>query len=174
MSIRYRRVIRFMSAQEALILAQHRTVFNTTDHHAKGNKSESIGSCFMLVDGRKQGMVYHTARYLANIVSFDVCLVATVNMANPKFVMSSGRYTDYDCLDATDDYRGVTRKELGATEYTLDDFEHWAFYSPDNSLFEGDHPFTPLLLGRYAGVWENPIYQGCKCGWRGCKLKRAI
>lgn len=154
------KIIRFMSYAEAEQLAKGKRIRNTTDHGGKGAYSGSVGFCFIVVDGRKRGRIYHTARYMSGVVDMSACLVAEVPRG--KFTESWGIYADYDADPSMFSDVTITRVELCTTEYSLNDFDHWAFYKG-----AGEVPFGSFL-------YEAVERVKCACFAEVCAHERFI
>lgn len=143
------KLIRFMSNREAETLVAGFTIENRLDHHAEhGSATNSVGFCFMKVDGRKPGRIQHTIRYLSGIVTNDIVLVSTLK-SSPEhlFTKGYGYYSDYDSNDTGDVFPPrIVRTEYSATHYALHDFESWAFYKPTADGWLGSEIYQSVKL----------------------------
>lgn len=138
------RVLRFMSAGEALQLFAGATLENNTNHREMGQASDSIGFCFAIVHRHTDDDValYEEAKWLSGIALLEVGLVGEITgKALRKFKKSHARYAN-----------GM-HEERCTTKYSLDDFTDWAMYVPTGR--------SPLMVA-FSGNWGAPQYILCK------------
>jgi hypothetical protein len=136
------KVLRFMSADEAKLFMKDKTLKNTTNHKQAGNRTDSVGCCFMVVDGRADDPddgVYHSARYLAGVATTEYCLVGELKHA--RWRKGFGIYADHDNGD--DNVGPIKRDELSTPKYSRRDFSHFKIYKPGPLE---DHPMIALIL----------------------------
>ena len=104
------RVIRFCSRAEAVSLMNGETIYNDTNHSAKGHSSTSIGCCFA------EGSPRDAWRRLKGLGIYEVCLELVFK---PRTLMKSkGRYNDYSSGEMGG---SVWLREWCCTHYSLDD-----------------------------------------------------
>lgn len=104
------RVIRFCSRAEAVALMNGETIYNDTNHSAKGRSSTSIGCCFA------EGSPHEAWRRLKGLGIYEVCLELVFK---PRTLMKSkGRYNDYS---SGEKIGSVWLREWCCTSYSLDD-----------------------------------------------------
>lgn len=125
------RLVRFMSAAEAIKLLQGYDVRNKTVHRESGQDSSSVGFCFALTKAE----IYSAAAILSGITIMHICLVAEVDEPPLRFVRTYGRY------------KGGPLPEISTTRYSLRDFDKWAFYAP--------HDLSGLVPA-FSGNWKKP------------------
>lgn len=130
-------VLRFMSAHEAIKLLTLQTLHNSTDHRQAGNKSESVGFCFVQINALEASEIYDHATYLSGVVSMDVCLIAqlkdAIQFKPGKAYFSVGE-----------------RTELATEFYALTCFEDFKLYTPQ-------HMSSIHLLAPTSRNWEKPV-----------------
>lgn len=129
------KVLRFMSAHEAIRLIRGETLQNTTDHRALGSRTTSIGFCFALADGDPAVAMHEAAKYLSGITDMEACLFGTLKSS----------------FDKTDGLYSIGRRdELCTTHYSLEDFKDWELYA---------HSFIPPTMLRLIASphWEQPV-----------------
>lgn len=133
------KLLRFMSAHEAIKLLDGKTLRNSTDHHLDdGQATDSIGFCFAIVDNRftlDTSAIYEAAHRLSGVAIMDICLVATAEKLPKRYVKSWGHY------------KGGKLPEYSTEQYGLKDFREWAFYAPHD---------RSGLLPVFSGNWEHP------------------
>ena len=104
------RVIRFCSRAEAVALMNGETIYNETNHSAKGRSSTSIGCCFA------EGSPREAWRRLNGLGIYEVWLELVFK---PRTLMKSkGRYIDYSSGEMGG---SVWLREWCCTHYSLDD-----------------------------------------------------
>ena len=132
-------LLRFMSAHEAIRLLQGDTVHRDVDHKAQGNKTTSIGHCFVIVKEHSGG-IYDSAKYLSGIAMMDACLIGTLK-TNPDhlFEQTKGWYQD-----------GWT-PEICAVDYSLSDFDDWEICTPELP------PYDQMFKMIASPNWLNPV-----------------
>lgn len=134
------KLLRFMSAAEALKLVQGKTVVNRADHHLDNQQTtNSVGFCFLIVDNRitlDTTAIYTAAQMLSGVTIMDICLVATVEKRPRRFAETWGHYRDGDM------------PELSAEKYSLRDFAEWKFFAPHD---------RSGLMPPFSGNWVNPV-----------------
>lgn len=104
------RVIRFCSRAEAIALMNGETIYNDTNHSAKGRSSTSIGCCFA------EGSPRDAWRRLKGLGIYEVCLELVFKPG--KLMKSKGHYVDYSSGDIG---AGIWLREWCCTHYSLDD-----------------------------------------------------
>ena len=104
------RVIRFCSRAEAVALMNGETIYNDTNHYAKGRCSTSIGCCFA------EGSPREAWRRLKGLGIYEVCLELVFKPG--KLMKSKGHYVDYSSGDIG---AGIWLREWCCTHYSLDD-----------------------------------------------------
>lgn len=134
-------VIRFMSIDEARLIAKGETVHNKTDHRKAGYNSDSVGFCFW-VGNERHDSIYQAAMHLSGIVNMEVCLRGHVDLNKiENYRLSPAYYHDKE----SGGKKMVT--ELSMRDYTLRHFEDHEFFKPDPDA-------GPIL---YSGSWIAPI-----------------
>jgi hypothetical protein len=120
------RVLRFMSAAEAIKLIVGQEVENQIDHHNDHkNKTDSVGFCFMLAiadDSDADQEIYQASQFLSGIVDMDCCFVGRLKDDHIQFYHQGWG-----------DYSGGRKLELSITHYALTDFREWEFWAPQRS-----------------------------------------
>lgn len=132
------KLIRFMSAAEAILLLQGRRLQNKTVHNqGEWKSSTSVGFCFAIAENLPiRQEIYYASQRLSGITDMHVCLVAELpDGPSIHFRETSGKYS------------GGTFPELCTTKYKLDDFLTWAMFAPTN--IKGTMPI-------FSGNWVNP------------------
>lgn len=104
------RVIRFCSRAEAVALMNGETIYNETNHSAKGRSSTSIGCCFA------EGSPREAWRRLNGLGIYEVCLKLVFKPGT--LMKSKGRYIDYSSGEMGG---SVWLREWCCTHYSLDD-----------------------------------------------------
>ena len=104
------RVIRFCSRAEAVALMNGETIYNDTNHSAKGRSSTSIGCCFA------EGSPRDAWRRLKGLGIYEVYLELVFKPG--KLMKSKGHYVDYSSGDIG---AGIWLREWCCTHYSLDD-----------------------------------------------------
>ena len=131
-------VLRFMGTLEALKLLQNQPIENTTNHREQGFASDSIGACFLPVEGLYPlREIYEAAKFLSGITDLEVCLYGRL-MHPERFTKSVGRYA-------------IGRvEELSTERYELSDFFKWSFYAPPPASSD------VMKWGRSSVDWTEP------------------
>ena len=104
------RVIRFCSRAEAVALMNGETIYNDTNHSAKGCRTTSIGCCFA------EGSPQEVWRRLKGLGIYEVYIELVFKPGT--LLKSRGRYLDYS--DGAIGH-GVWIREWCCTRYSLDD-----------------------------------------------------
>lgn len=109
------KVFRFMSKEEFEEYLAGNVLFNNKNHKEVGQRTDSIGFCFMDYDDEIPEMGYE---YLSGIVSDDVCTVFEVDKS--CLTKSSGTYADpySDYFFAT-----IDKVEYCCQSYSKDNFK---------------------------------------------------
>lgn len=134
------KILRFMSAHEAIHLLQGGRLGNRTNHWQVGGRSTSVGFCFAIPKyDNDRSSIYYAAKYLSGIVDMDVCLVASLK-DNGDFMESEGHYSVGKL------------PERCVVDYSLKDFSEWALYTP---IIYG--PEVMRVIPRHSRDWEAPM-----------------
>jgi hypothetical protein len=133
------RVIRFMSAHEAIRLLNGDQLHNDTDHSHE-SRTNSIGFCFVIASDSDSAeeAIYAAAQYLTGIVTMDCCFIG--RLVPPLSFKKTNGY-----------YKGGHIDELSATSYRLSDYDAWKFYTP--RLPDVLNPFKIISSIN----WEKPV-----------------
>lgn len=154
-----------MSAAEMDSFIRGDHIQNTKDHNMGGNRTNSIGACFMVVDGQENDGVYWAARFLAGIATTEYCLVG--ELRHSKWRKGFGYYGDRsqpqsDPLQAL--LRpAVKRKELSTTHYSQKDFKSFRVYGPAPITEIEGHKIADMepLMQSFAWSssypWQEPV-----------------
>lgn len=124
------RVLRMMSAHEALTLLQGKAIESHLVHADLGNHSDSIGCCFAIdnTPHTNPQALLAVARRVSGLATIEVGLIGIIHEASThKFKLGKA---DYNVGTADEPERG-TLPEMSATHYRLDDFERWWLYTPE-------------------------------------------
>lgn len=141
------KVLRFMSAEEAIKLLAGIALVNRTEHKRLGQASTSVGFCFFILpdEAGDAKPVYKAAGMLSGITLLQVCLVAEL-APGVRFRRSTGHY------------KTGKEKELCTASYKLGDFASWRIYAPT-----GQSTLMPLFSGNY----EDPVLVLDNLSFRG-------
>ena len=134
------RVLRFMSRDEADTLAVGFSIGNDRNHRAAGNGTDSIGSCFAVIN-EDDDSIYQAARRLSGIVTMEVCLVGYLKQDPERFIDGFGWYTGPDRASR------VKLPEISTTSYNSKDFTEFKLFLPDPAA-------GPLV---YSESWREPL-----------------
>jgi hypothetical protein len=133
------KLIRFMSAAEAIRLLNGGRLHNKANHReGEWKSSTSVGFCFAVAgDGLAKQEIYQAARLLSGITTMHVCLIAHIDDDDVaiRFTLTSGKYSSGRV------------QELSATKYGLDNFTEWAMFAPRDL-----NPLIPIASVN----WVNP------------------
>ena len=121
------KVFRFMSEEEFKEYQVGNVLFNDKDHKKNGQRTDSIGFCFMDYDDQIPELAYE---YLSGIVSDDVCAIFEVDKS--CLTESSGIYADPYC-----DYffATMTKVEYCCQSYGKDNFKLLSYAFDVNNGF---------------------------------------
>lgn len=156
--------MRFMSAAEVKKFIADKPLRNTTDHKKQGSKTDSVGFCFMPVDGQEKDGVLYAARRLCGIAITHYCLVG--ELAHDRWRKGYGVYGDYNNLDKDGFAPPIEHPEVSTKRYSREDFEHFRIYEPDENAII-DAPDMPPLVAAFVRnssvVWYEPRIIHCSC-----------
>jgi hypothetical protein len=151
------KVLRFMSASEAKAFIRGNKLENYTNHKEQGNKTDSIGFCFMPVTNKEDDGVFWSARRLCGITTTEFCLVG--ELKHNRWPKGYGVYGDYDNIDADGFAPPIEFDELSTTAYSREDFKHFSFYRP-NKLADMElaelPPLVAALCRNSSLPWKEP------------------
>lgn len=138
----YRKVFRFMTTTEKVLLSFGETIENHTDHgKIRGDKySTSKGFCFGI--GGKDAAIQQS-RFLKGITVMDYVMVADVDESKMK--VGEGRYaTDFDEEGYPKGF--AMRKELYTERMTITDFVDVHFYPIYGIRIRGGNKYDRLTV----------------------------
>lgn len=156
------KVLRFMSAEEVKALVRGKKLNNPTDHKAAGNKTDSVGFCFMPVNDIENDGVYYAARRLCGITTTQFCLVG--ELKHHRWRKGYGVYGDYNNLDESGYAPPMQHDEYSTKSYSKRDFDHFKVYKP-NELEEMNlaeiPPLIRSLVQNSSVCWQEPSVIYC-------------
>lgn len=131
------KVLRFMSAEEAVKLLLGIKLENYTNHAQAGRHTTSVGFCFAILPDTPGDVddVFKCAQYLSGNSILHLCLVAELK-PDVKYRRTAGHYSF------------GKQKELCTKTYSLDDFTGWRLYSPTE--------VTGIVPVIYSGNYRRP------------------
>lgn len=132
-------LLRFMSANEAIKLLQGERLYNQTVHRETGHSSDSVGFCFAVLNALHPELIYVHARYLSGITCMNVCLIGSLKKGQ-KWQKNLARFS------------AGMRSEYATQDYSLDDFEDWAMYTPQIPQPPEIHLYAPVSTN-----WTEPV-----------------
>lgn len=144
------RLLRFMSADEAIRLLDGQTIERDTNHRALGNHTTSIGACFAIdnTPNTNPKAMYKTSSRLTGLAMMDVCLIGIIDAGNaPAFRKSTGQYN----VGTRENPEIGDWPEMCSTAYRLADFERWWIYTPQLP------PYDQMFKLIASHNWQEPV-----------------
>jgi len=115
----------------------------------------------MVVDGRPDDGIYHSARYLAGVATTEYCLVG--ELKHTRWRKGFGMYTNYDGGESP-----IKRKEVSTRRYSAEDFKHYRIYEPTHV----EQQAFAALIGMSSIPWREPRLKHCSCLSRSCEYEK--